>query len=90
MMPEFIEIVDRYGRRRRARKGEVLADGERFVLPMQFMDHDHAASGFYPTFSDGSLDSTSPHRPGFRFLDMGDHTYGAAFDNPDLIVACVS
>jgi hypothetical protein len=34
-MSEFVEIIDHYGRRRRARKGEVLADGERFSLPMR-------------------------------------------------------
>jgi hypothetical protein len=27
---------------------------------------------FHPTFSDGSLDLSSPHRPGFRVLDVGD------------------
>src|SRR5262245_38167151 len=37
-MTEFVEIVDRHGRRRPARRGEVLADGERFSLPMTFMD----------------------------------------------------
>jgi hypothetical protein len=38
-MPEqIVEIVDRHGPRRRAKKGEVLVDGERFTLPMQFMD----------------------------------------------------
>jgi hypothetical protein len=29
-----MEIVDKHGRRRRAKKGEVFADGERFTLPM--------------------------------------------------------
>lgn len=38
-MPEqIVEIIGRGGRRRRARKGEMLADGERFSLPMSFMD----------------------------------------------------
>ena len=68
-MPD-VEIVDRHGHRRRARPGEVLADGERFALPMQFMDMDHAAYGFRSHFSDGSTDFTSSHRPGYRFADM--------------------
>ena len=37
-MPEAIEIIDKYGRRRRARQGEVPADGERVFFPQQFMD----------------------------------------------------
>src|SRR5262245_24911594 len=38
-MPEqIVEIVDRHGRRRRAKRGETLRDGERFSLPMTFMD----------------------------------------------------
>jgi hypothetical protein len=37
-MSEFVEIVDCHGRRCRVRKGEILADGEKFSLPMQFMD----------------------------------------------------
>ena len=41
-------------------------------------DFVHAAYGFFPTFSDGSLDSTSPHRPGFRFLDTKDSAKLAA------------
>jgi hypothetical protein len=65
-----LEIVDRHGRRRRARPGEIPGDGERVVFSPMFMDD--AAYGFFPTFSDGSPDSTSPHRPGFRFLDAGD------------------
>jgi hypothetical protein len=36
-MHEF-EIIDRYGRRRRARRGEVPADGETVHFPQQFMD----------------------------------------------------
>jgi hypothetical protein len=64
-----LEVVDRHGRRRRYRRGEHLADGERLVTPMLFMDA--APGGFRPTFSDGSPDHTSPHRPGFRFGDCG-------------------
>jgi hypothetical protein len=37
-MSAFIEITDRHGRRRRARPGEVMKDGERIFLPPQFMD----------------------------------------------------
>jgi hypothetical protein len=37
-MRELIEIVDRFGRRRRARPGEIIADGERIHIPMTFMD----------------------------------------------------
>ena len=76
-MPD-VEIVDRHGRRRRARPGEVLADGERFALPMQFMDH--AAYGFRSHFSDVSVDYTDPHKPGPR-LDVGDAARLAA--DPD-------
>ena len=37
-MTPFIEIIDKYGRRRRARRGEVAADGETIHFPAQFMD----------------------------------------------------
>ena len=38
-MPEqIVEIIGRDGKRRRARKGEVLADGEKFIIPMTFQD----------------------------------------------------
>ena len=30
---QHVEIIDRFGRKRRALKGEVLADGERFTSP---------------------------------------------------------
>jgi hypothetical protein len=33
-----IEVIDKYGRRRRARRGEVPADGETVHFPQQFMD----------------------------------------------------
>jgi hypothetical protein len=70
MSENFVEIVDRYGRRRRARRGEVLADGERFSLPMTFMDaqlydaliEKHAG----PARAAGAL---AGHRPGFLLLD---------------------
>jgi hypothetical protein len=67
-MPDII-IESRDGRRRRARKGEVLADGERAIFPYIA---DLAAFGFRPTFSDGTPDHTNPHRPGYRFADTND------------------
>jgi hypothetical protein len=67
-MPAVIEVIDRHGRRRRLRPGEVPADGETVHIPMQFMDH----GGFHPYFSDGTPDHTSPHRPGWRFADTTD------------------
>jgi hypothetical protein len=78
-MPE-IEIVDRLGRRRRARKGETIREGETIRFPVTIMDasarevHDALAARyeFSPTFSDGSPDHTNPHAPGYRFLDVDD------------------
>lgn len=37
-MSPFIEIIDKHGRRRRARRGEVPGDGETVYVPHQFMD----------------------------------------------------
>jgi hypothetical protein len=37
-MTPFIEIIDKYGRRRRARRGDVPGDGETVHVPHQFMD----------------------------------------------------
>jgi hypothetical protein len=37
-MAEFVEIIDRFGRRRRARPGEIPADGESIHIPATFMD----------------------------------------------------
>jgi len=81
-MPAEIIIEGRDGRRRRARKGEMLKDGERFLMPMAFMDAqarevrdalaEKYGGGFSPTFADGTPDHTSPHRPGYRFADTGD------------------
>ncbi|MGE0037958.1 MAG: hypothetical protein AB7S93_20260 [Xanthobacteraceae bacterium] len=68
-MEQIVEIIDKYGRRRRARKGETLADGERFHLPLALMD---GRRHFTPTFSDGSPDHTNPYRPGPRFADVDD------------------
>jgi len=77
-MTEFVDIIDRHGRRRRARKGDILADGERFFLPMQFMDAaarevvDHLATK-YGASGDSAIrvvDSRgllAGHCPGFLF-----------------------
>ena len=35
---QHVEITDRFGRKRRARKGEVLADGETIHFPVTLMD----------------------------------------------------
>jgi hypothetical protein len=69
-----IEIIDKYGRRRRALQGEVPADGETVHFPQTFMDDE----GCRPYFSDGKPDDTSPHRPGYRFADIGDAAVLAA------------
>ncbi len=68
-MPD-IEMMGRDRRRCRARKGESPGDRERVAFPPLLMDQ--AVYGFHSTFSDGSSNSTSPHRPGFRFSDVGD------------------
>jgi hypothetical protein len=65
-----IEIVDRYGCRRRGRAGELPQDGETISIPVTLMDH--AAYGFRPQFADGSVDYSNPHAPGFRFADSDD------------------
>ena len=77
-MPEHvIEITDRFGRRRRARRGEVVADGETIHYGMQFID---AACDFNRIFSDGSFDHTHWSRPGFRFADVSDTDRATADD----------
>ena len=64
-----------------ARPGETLQDGERFNLPMRFMDAEARAVAdalaqkygrFHTHFSDGTPDHTSPHKPGYRFADIDD------------------
>jgi hypothetical protein len=50
------------------RKKRVARDGERFVFLTMTLDH----SAFCPFFADGSPDPTSPHKRGFRFLDVDD------------------
>src|SRR5262245_10854149 len=72
-MAEF-EIIDRFGRRRKGRKGEVLKDGERTHFPLQFMD----AATRDLVAAHGMLDSNgnirtgsgaSGHRRGYQFAD---------------------
>jgi hypothetical protein len=81
-MSEFIEIIDRHGRRRRARKGEVLADGERFSLPMQFMDAtarevaDHLAAYGANRVVDG-FGVPAGHKPGFLYDSASAHLHDA-------------
>ena len=50
------------------RRKRVARDREQIHFPVTVMDH----SAFRPTFSDGSPDHTSPHRPGYRFADTTD------------------
>jgi hypothetical protein len=69
-MAGIIEIIGRDGRRRRARKGEVLADGERFSMPMTFQDA-HLRDAIAAKFSDAAVrivdasGQAAGHRPGF-------------------------
>ena|SRR5262249_9000307 len=71
-MESYVEIVGKDGRRRRARKGDVLADGEVLVTPMTLMDAPLPTD--QSTLSDGNArvvidgyGSTTfvGHRPGF-------------------------
>jgi hypothetical protein len=75
-MKAIVEVIDRYGRRRRLRPGEIPADGETIHIPVMLMDH----GGFHPYFADGSVDHTSPFKPGHRFLDVNDEARIAAND----------
>jgi hypothetical protein len=83
-MSEFIEIIDRHGRRRRARKGEVLADGERFSLSMQFMDAaaretaDHLAAKYGAIRVVDAAGVAAGHRPGFLHDSASAHLHDAA------------
>jgi hypothetical protein len=71
-MPD-VEIVDRSGRRRRARKGEVLADSERFSMPMQFMDSearslaDHLGANYGGARIVDGFGVAAGHKPGFLY-----------------------
>ncbi len=72
-MSEFVEIIDRHGRRRRARKGEVLADGERFSLPMRLwtrccgMHFSRNIAAAMPFASSMPPGLPAGHRPGYLF-----------------------
>ena len=78
-MPEpYVEIIDRFGRRRRARRGEVAGDGETVHFGMQFMDGtaravcDALAEKFGPyTGHDDMLNDQRPrgYVRGFAFSD---------------------
>ena len=78
-MPEpYVEIIDRFGRRRRARRGEVAGDGETVHFGMQFMDgtaravRDALAEKFGPyTGDDDMLNDQRPrgYVRGFAFSD---------------------
>jgi hypothetical protein len=75
-MTEFVEIIGADGRRRRARRGETLADGERFSLPMAFMDAQlpDALVEKYGGAASRVVDTAglpAGHRPGFLGLDGG-------------------
>jgi hypothetical protein len=69
MQDHFDEYYEWDGNVPRKRK-RIARDRDRISFPMTAMDH--VASAFSPTFADGSPDHTSPHRPGFRFLDTDD------------------
>ena len=43
-MPQEIWIIDKFNRRRKALKGEVLQDGEKIHFSAGFMDAAHAGS----------------------------------------------
>ena len=51
------------------KKKRVARQGDTIRFPMTAMDQ---ANGFSRTFSDGSVDHTSPHQPGYRFADVND------------------
>jgi hypothetical protein len=85
-MSDF-EIIDRHGKRRRGRKGEILRDGERAVVGMTFMDQQ-----FHDALVEEHRDAVvrvvdaagqpAGHRPGFLMLDgnaLGDSAAEAAY-----------
>jgi hypothetical protein len=75
MSEPFAEIIGRDGRRRRAKKGDVLADGERVVVSMSFMDaalHDELVAKHRGDAVVRVVDAAGQpagHRPGFLMLD---------------------
>ena len=70
MSEQIVEIIGRDGRRRRAKKGEVLADGERFSIPMTFLDH-QLQDGLVAKYGDSAIrvvdasGAPAGHRPGY-------------------------
>jgi hypothetical protein len=76
MHDHFNELYewDEDGNKRR--KKRVARDRERIT----FATISDQAFGFRPTFADGSLDHTSPHRPGHRVADTYDEARIAAND----------
>jgi hypothetical protein len=69
----FVEVVDRHGRRRRARKGETLCDGETMRVPMRFVDaqlHDELVEKHRRDDAVGVVDAAglpAGFRPGYAF-----------------------
>jgi galactokinase len=77
-----LEIIDPNGNTRPYRPDSILAAGERLHVPHMLMDH-AATRGerdmsFRTHFSDGSVDHTNPHQPGYRFADTNDEGRRAA------------
>ena len=83
VMPE-LEIIGRDGRRRRARKGETLADSQRFTMPMALMDAAarEVADRLADKYGGGSgirVVDTAGYRLGFLLVaDRALHDAGAA------------
>jgi hypothetical protein len=71
-MSDFVEIIGADGKRRRARRGETLADGERFSLPMTFMDA-QLRDALVEKYGDAAIRVVDTaglpagHRPGFLY-----------------------
>jgi hypothetical protein len=85
-MTEFVEIIGRDGKRRRARRGECLADGERFSLPMTFMDSALRDALVEKYGGDvirvvDAAGRQAGHRPGFLF-DRNNALADSACDEP--------
>jgi hypothetical protein len=59
------------------KKKRVARDREQIHFPVTVMDAMQAL-GFHNTFADGSVDHTSPFKPGYRFADTNDAVRVAA------------